>query len=268
MNGLRLVNHFGSLVFVGSGRSVLDYYYGNDSLSLGRYLSPLRGRVLDLCSGVGAQSMLSAQTADHVVSVERQEKVADLYWINAVMNDVENRTELRIGDFVEPVKGETFDYICCNPPLLPVPHTLSYPLVGDGGPDGLDFACRLLESLPQLLHKNGRCYIVGTLLGQADGPSMTRLKGIARSANLDILISVPQRISLEAGEPLFDGLVRTVSVYGGIDQKSASAAYQNHFAELGMTHVYTFVMFAQLVADGGKLIQINNYLQGRGLWAL
>ena len=135
LDGLRLIYHFGIWSICENRNSTnITYYYGEDSLALGRLLVPARGKALDVCSGTGAQGLLCALTADSVDAVDKQPKVEKLFKVNSVLNDVEGKMTLHIGDGIEPVKGKKFDTICCNPPLLPVPDGVPYPFVLGFGP--------------------------------------------------------------------------------------------------------------------------------------
>jgi len=40
---------------------------------------------------------------------------------NAAFNGVADRVEVRLGDCLEPVRGEAFDLICTSPPQMPTP---------------------------------------------------------------------------------------------------------------------------------------------------
>ena len=66
----RLVYHLGLFLFCHRISAHAKFYYGTDSLALSRVLSPVTGTVLDLCAGVGAQSLFCARTASRVTAVE------------------------------------------------------------------------------------------------------------------------------------------------------------------------------------------------------
>ena len=170
LGGLVLVLHFGIPILCEPPTPKQRFYYGGDSVALGRLLFPARGDVLDVCAGVGTQGLLCAQTADHVVAIEQEAEVARLFGFNALVNGAEDKIELRIGETLGPLNGETFDRICCNPPLLPIPEQVPYPVPGDGGPDGLSVVRPLLQALPRILREDGRCHVIGTILGDGSGP--------------------------------------------------------------------------------------------------
>ncbi len=74
-------------------------------------------RVLDLGCGWGAVGVAAAKAnpRGHVVLTEVNRRAARLARQNLERNRAEN-AEVRVGDGFEPVSGETFDVIACNPP--------------------------------------------------------------------------------------------------------------------------------------------------------
>jgi len=263
LDGLRLVGHAGVLALVERPRVNPQFYYGDDSLALAGILGRPRGAVLDLCAGVGTQGLLAAQSARRVLSVERQESVARLYGINAVLNGVEDRMELRVGEGAAVALGERFELVACNPPLLPVPSGLAFPHVGGGGPDGLAVTLPLLASLPDLLEPGGRAAIVGTLLGDDEGPFLAPLERVAAERALDLLLVLPGRGALTPGAGTFEALVGTAERCGAPD---ARAAYEALLSAEGATQLYAFLLSARLARGGGRVRTTGHYLRSTGFW--
>ena len=270
LSPLRLVSHFGVWIFCEQPNVAAHLYYGNDSLALGRMLFPARGRVLDICAGVGTQGLLCALTADFVVAVEQQQAAVALFALNAVLNGVDEKIELRLGDLVEPVAGETFDRICCNPPLLPVPDSLPFPVVANGGPDGLSTVNRLIAALPGLLRDGGRCHIVGTLVGSGEGPDICALQKLVEEGGLDVILILPCRESLAPTARMLDSMALTASRYSGVDLETARRAFLDSFAAMGVDHLYSFLM-AAMPARGrhkGRIEMTQHYLRGSSFWTV
>ncbi len=270
LDGLRLVHHCGVVAFCERPHVAAKLYYGNDSLALGRLLFPARGHVLDLCAGVGTQSLLSALTADTVVAVEQQPSVASLFTVNAILNSVEARIDLRLGDLEEPVRGVRFDQICCNPPLLPIPDRLAFPLVGNGGPDGLAIVKRVVGALPELLRDGGRCHMVATLLGSSEGPDVSALRCLAEQGSLDVLLILPCREPLRPEAPMLEGLTLTASDYGGIEPALARTAFLESFASRGADFLYSALMVIRRTPAGGhsKIETTQHYVRGDAFWTM
>jgi len=251
LKGIRLVRHLGVWVFCEAEHAGMSLYYGDDSLALGRLLAPIRGRALDLCTGVGSQGLLCALTAEQVVCVEKNPAVSDLFHLNAALNGLSDKVELRIGDLCDAVRGERFDYVCCNPPLLPIPQGIPYPFVGDGGPDGQAVVRRILQALPSLLSDTGRCQIVGTMPGDADGPDLSSLT-CGFDPSFDILLVLPARESLGPQSRMVDALAYTAAAYSGKDFAAMREAFVAGYEAQKRGYLYSFLLLAQPAVSGGR----------------
>lgn len=236
----RLVPHLGLFLFCQALSPSAKLYYGNDSLALSRLLLPAEGRVLDLCAGAGAQALVCAQTAASVTAIDVEPLAEKVFWINAELNGLSERVEFLIGDLFEPVAGRQFDRICANPPFMPVPPGIRFPAFADGGPDGLAVVRRLLAGLPEHLAPNGLCQIVGSVLGNSEGPDLSSLERSALDAQLKVTISCPSCEALDASM-----LASCAATAMTQDQASeVKQVFQDHFARLGATHIYYFLLSA------------------------
>jgi release factor glutamine methyltransferase len=74
--------------------------------------------VLDLGTGSGVCALFAARHARRVVAVDINTAAVRCAGINAMLNHLEHRIELRHGDLFEPVRGERFDLVTFNPPFL------------------------------------------------------------------------------------------------------------------------------------------------------
>jgi methylase of polypeptide subunit release factors len=237
----RLVSHLGLFLFCHRVSAHARFYYGTDSLALSRVLTPVSGRVLDLCAGVGAQSLVCAQTASSVTAVEIEPAAEPVFWINTALNGLTDKVEFLSGDLFEPLAGRQFDRICSNPPFLPVPPEIRFPLYAGGGPDGLSIVRRLLEGLPDFLAPAGECHIIGSALGSLRGPNLSSLEDLAVAANLRIEVSCYSYEELD--EPTLALFAATaLHTAGSGDPKQE---YRDHFRRLGATHLYYFVLRAR-----------------------
>ena len=237
----RLVHHLGLFLFFHRVSTHAKFYYGNDSLALSRMLRPTQGNVLDLCAGPGAQSLVSAQTANSVTAVDLEQSVQRVFWINAVLNGLTEKVEFFSGDLFDPVRGRRFDRIFANPPFLPVPSEFRFPLYAGGGEDGLDIVRRILENLPEFLTENGVCQIVASALGTPEGPRLSCVEEVAHDARLDVEVSCYSFHELnERSLPSFAATVMNTE-----NRERAQEAFRVHFQRLGATHIYYFVMQAK-----------------------
>jgi release factor glutamine methyltransferase len=117
---------------------------------------PAGATVLDLGTGSGVLAVAAARTARSVVAVDLNPAAVRCARINALLNGVEDRVEVREGDLFDPVAGERFDVVLCNPPFYRgEPRT---PL--DGALFSTDFAERFSGALSLHLTPQGFALVV------------------------------------------------------------------------------------------------------------
>jgi len=83
--------------------------------------SKLVGReseVLDMGTGSGVCAVFAARYARRVVAVDINTAAVRCAGINAFLNHLEHKIDVRHGDLFAPVAGERFDLILFNPPFL------------------------------------------------------------------------------------------------------------------------------------------------------
>lgn len=156
------------------------------------------------------------------------------------MNGLSENIEFLSGDLFAPVRERKFDRICANPPFLPVPPKVRFPLYAGGGGDGLEIVRRLLEGLPDHLSADGECQIIASALGNSRGPNLSSLDDLPVTANLRIHVSCYTYEELSQ---------RTLSLFAATALEcngsgDASDEYRKHFRELDATHLYYFVLRA------------------------
>lgn len=79
-------------------------------------LIPRNAAVLDLGTGTGIGALSAARFAGRVVAVDINPAAQRCARINALLNRLEDRVEVRGGDLFEPVESERFDVVLFNPP--------------------------------------------------------------------------------------------------------------------------------------------------------
>ena len=130
---------------------------------------------LDLCCGSGCLglSLKREMPECRVVLTDISSEAVALSRENRDLLGLE--CEIRQGDLLAPVAGETFDCIVTNPPYIPAgecgtlqPEVMREPrLALDGGADGLDFYRRILREGPACLKPGGAILMEGGY-GQAE----------------------------------------------------------------------------------------------------
>ena len=74
--------------------------------------------VLDMGTGSGVCAVFAARHARRVVAVDINPAAVRCARINTLLNHLEHKIEVRLGDLFEPVRGERFDLILFNPPFV------------------------------------------------------------------------------------------------------------------------------------------------------
>ena len=116
-------------------------------------------RVLDAFSGSGAFGVHAALRGAEVVSFDVSSHAVACATKNASLNGVSKRVDVRHGTLGEAVKpDERFDLVIANPPLAPgEPDSLLETAMFD---QGMQATIDLIEALPTLLTRTGRCYLL------------------------------------------------------------------------------------------------------------
>jgi methylase of polypeptide subunit release factors len=107
---------------------------------------------LDIGTGCGIQAILAAPTSGRVVATDLNERALAFAELNALLNGLDN-IELRAGSFFEPVKGERFGLVTCNPPYVISPES-AY-LYRDSGMKGDAVSHEVVGALPAHLEEGG-----------------------------------------------------------------------------------------------------------------
>jgi methylase of polypeptide subunit release factors len=107
---------------------------------------------LDMGTGCGALALLAARHAEHVIAVDINPRALNFAAFNALLNGFSN-IECRQGSLFEPVRGERFDLVVCNPPYVISPETRY--VFRDGGRRGDSFSEEVVRTIPEHLEEGG-----------------------------------------------------------------------------------------------------------------
>jgi HemK-related putative methylase len=127
--------------------------------------TPASTRALDMGTGSGVGAVFLARRGWRVTAVDLNPEAVRCARINALLNRLEDRIEVRQGDLFGPVAGERFDLILFNPPFF------------RGEPKGLfdlawratDVLERFAAGLPNALTDRGRALLLLSTDGDAAG---------------------------------------------------------------------------------------------------
>ncbi len=131
-------------------------------------------QALDLGTGCGVQALLAARHCGRVWAVDLNPRAVQAARFNAQLNGLAEPECLQ-GDLFEPVRGESFDLIVCNPPFV----------IGPGGGwlhthggRPVDRLCRdIVQGAAGLLREGGYCQLVCNWAHRAGQDWAERLAG-------------------------------------------------------------------------------------------
>ena len=126
-------------------------------------------RALDLCTGNGIQALLLARHAGHVVATDVNERALAFAAYNLALNGVSN-VELRAGSLLQPVTGERFGCVACNPPYVISPDAEF--TFRDSGLPGDSVSEQLARGLPALLQPGGFATLMASWAQAGDDPAV------------------------------------------------------------------------------------------------
>jgi methylase of polypeptide subunit release factors len=107
---------------------------------------------LDLCCGSGVQSLHLPDHAGTVTATDLSPRALTFAATTAALNELDWR--LTRGDLTEPVAGQRFDLVVCNPPFVVGPERVDY-LYRDSGQPGDELGAQLAAAAPGLLNEGG-----------------------------------------------------------------------------------------------------------------
>lgn len=124
------------------------------------------GSALDLGCGCGLLALHAAGHAARVVATDANPRAARLTGLSAALNRLAN-VEARVGKWFDPVAGERFDQIVCNPPFVVSPESTR--LYRDAGVEG-DGVCRMIVgTVPRYLAPGGVAHVLVNWVVRDDG---------------------------------------------------------------------------------------------------
>ncbi|MEZ4507798.1 MAG: methyltransferase [Thermomicrobiales bacterium] len=265
--GLQLVSRLGQYFVVSTSRAypgfdpdLADIYLGPESYTLANYLQrrsgslPSSGYALDLCtgSGIAAQVLSSLRRGIVWTGVDLSDRAIEAATFNAMLNETQDRFTAVSGNLYAPVDQNRFALIVANPPFVPVPASIDFPVYGDGGEDGLLVLRPLLSGLREHLMPSGRAIVYAEGLGDDRGPVVLDLLESVSQSGLTIGITLISTITAE--HALFTiGRMLSAQTPSRLDELGA---WRELFARLGTTRYHKFIIEARVGAPGVVLRSI------------
>ncbi len=144
-------------------------------------------RALDLGTGSGALALMAAPHAQTVTATDMNERAVQFTRFNARLNRTGN-VRCLAGNLFEPVAGERFGLIVCNPPFVISP-TQRF-LFRDSGERGDVFCRRLARAAVEHLETGGFFQFTANLAHQAGRPWRSDLEAWFEGLGCDVLVLV------------------------------------------------------------------------------
>jgi hypothetical protein len=188
-----MLTHFGELILACDSRRrveacaadlVLGVNPTTRLLNLSSMLPP-GGKALDLGTGCGTLALAAASSGQSIIGTDINQRALDFCRINAALNSASNVSFLR-GDRFEPVSGNRFDSILCNPPFFVAP--VSGLLYCDNDMELDGFVESLTRSAPQYLEEDGVFQMLCEWVEIESEPWEQRLRPWFESSHCDIHI--------------------------------------------------------------------------------
>lgn len=128
--------------------------------------------VLDVGTGCGILGILAAKKAKKVVATDVNPHAVSCAQMNAKLNGVAGRMDIRLGNLFEPVEGnEKFDVIVFNAPYLPLERSEQKTWIERawaGGPSGMELVDQFISEAPHYLMEKGKIVLVQSTLSNVD----------------------------------------------------------------------------------------------------
>jgi Methyltransferase small domain len=140
---------------------------------------------LDLCTGNGIQALMAAQHSRRIVAVDVNERALRFAEFNALLNSVPT-IEFREGNLFDPVEGETFDLVVCNPPYVVSPDAEF--IYRDSGVRGDVFCETIVRELPRYMRDGAFAHVLVSWVHRAEQEWSEPLVGWVEGNGCDAVI--------------------------------------------------------------------------------
>jgi len=152
--------------------------------------------VLDIGTGCGILAIIAARKAKKVVATDVNPHAIKCVRLNAKINEVVDKVDLRQGDLFQPLReNERFDLIVFNAPYLPAPESEQRTWIGRawaGGLTGRQLIDQFVCLAPHYLKRDGKILLVQSSLAKID----ETLKKL-RDAGLEAQVIAEKKVAFE-----------------------------------------------------------------------
>lgn len=168
---------------------------GGASLTLAGLVPTRRvGRVLDLGTGCGVQSLHARRSADSVVATDVSPRALEHARLTLGLCGIDG-VDLRQGDLFAPVEGERFDRIVSNPPFVITPRTESVARFDyrDGGRVGDAIGEEVVLGVADHLVRGGTAHLLANWEYRDGRDGLDRVRDWVERTDLDAWVIERER---------------------------------------------------------------------------
>jgi Methyltransferase small domain len=137
---------------------------------------------LDVGTGGGIQAILLARHSGRVVATDVNARALNFAAFNTRLNGVDN-VELRLGSFFEPVEGERFGLVSCNPPYVISPESAF--LFRDSGLSGDTVSRDVVRRAPEFLEEGAFAQMLVSWVDTPGGDWSARVRPWVEESGCD-----------------------------------------------------------------------------------
>jgi len=243
-------------------RRAPEAYIGLDSYICSNYhFNPSSNdKILDLCCGPGFQMISALKGAQSCLGVEINPFAKTVCQFNIILNEMTERAEVRCGSLYGPVKDERFSIIYANPPFIPIPKGIDYPIPGHGGEDGTDILKKIYEEMDHHLLNESRSVVYCEALGDKNGIFfLSWLQEIAKKNKWRAEVFVLGRVYyLEQIRRMVNLLLST---YDNLHKEKLIKVWLKYYEEVvpKARYLYSLVIKTYKIPHGSFDFTVNNF---------
>lgn len=222
-------------------RKMPEIYIGADTYLLANYLPKARLKnVLDLCTGSGIQGIVLAGIAENVVCVEYNPTVVPYTHLNVTLNEVNDKIEIIESDLYTDIGDRKFDLIVSNPPFIPVPNSVKYPICGTGGEDGLVLIDKIVSGFEHYLQDNGIGIIIGECLGKKGDTLLMKhlMKILPMNYEITLLLHSRTTTDVQIGR-----VIELCKSFSEINEEEVRKIWEKIYDKLNVNEYYGFYLY-------------------------
>ncbi len=140
---------------------------------------------LDLCAGCGIHALAAAGHCQRVTATDLNPRATEYAAFNARLNGF-NNIQCLTGDTYEPVQGQKFDLIICNPPFILAP-SKNY-LYRDNDMELDRFCGKIIQEAPSYLNEGGYFQMICEWAQIKDEPWQKRVLAWFEGLDCDVWV--------------------------------------------------------------------------------